>query len=308
MGSGQNPRQLGKRCLPICQSDSTGPIDVALAKLLTRVRGLPAPDRGLSVTDKPIMEQCGRLSLLASPAASPEGQCIGLLDPGDAIEWVPIPILQAASRWPHSVAISPFGGRRAYLARLHLGRRTASWPSVRLQTTSRWLQQCSHLSFHEHAGWHASLLPVHGGNTFAAFHDVASRAGRLLEGAGRAGPLHFIARESSQRRVDSASFPCQEKKLRSPSLFLILAPVPAGHQSDEWTPFFARVRARKKGLLGSKCIILSVVAYSPFHSFLPEGMEWLLRLLGKSKSTQPGPSPARLLICSLRCAPRSRRA
>ena len=50
--------------------------------------------------------------------------------------------------------------------------------------------------------------------------------------------------------------------------------------------FGARARAPKR-LLVCRCIILSVVAYSTFHSFLAEGMKGLLRLLGKSKSTQP---------------------
>ena len=55
MAPGRIARELGKRCLPISQSQFTWTIDVGLGKSLTRVQGFPALDRGRSVPDRPIM-------------------------------------------------------------------------------------------------------------------------------------------------------------------------------------------------------------------------------------------------------------
>ena len=161
-------------------------------------------------------------------------------------------------------------------------------------------------TFRGHAARHAWLLLVHGGNTFAAFRDVEARAGPLLEGAGLVGPLR-------------SSFVDQDKEGSTPLLFRArkrssaprlcpspLSPVPAAHQSDEWTPFL-RASARAKRAIGLQEL-------HPSRRRLLNLPFLLIRRNGRSPTAPrevqrhaTGPSPDRLLTCSLRCAPHSRR-
>ena len=63
---------------PVASSSYAGlTLAVGLDKHLTRVQVFPDLDRGEAVPASPIMRQWGGLSLLASPAASVQGQRIG---------------------------------------------------------------------------------------------------------------------------------------------------------------------------------------------------------------------------------------
>ena len=80
MGPRQVARELGKRCLPISQSQLTRPIDVGLGKLLTRVWPFQAQT---GVCRCPTYPLCSNVAGLASWLHRPpslEGQWIGLLD------------------------------------------------------------------------------------------------------------------------------------------------------------------------------------------------------------------------------------
>ena len=74
---------MPQRCWGLAQSDPNATIDVEADKLLTRVRPFPGPDRGVSVPDTPIMRQCGRLSLLASAAATRMANGLAIRDQWD---------------------------------------------------------------------------------------------------------------------------------------------------------------------------------------------------------------------------------